>query len=56
MERVCEVLTSDPPGSTCRIPFDVFKELLLFLVVNVEKAANTRIADDCLNYLEREWA
>ncbi len=55
MTRVCEVLTSDPPGSNARIKFTVFKEIYMYLISQVEKMTSKKHAEDVCAYLEKEW-
>ena len=55
MSKVCEVLTSDPPGSNARIKFTTFKELYIFLISQVEKSTSKKHAEEVCLYLETEW-
>jgi len=55
MSKVCEVLTSDPPGSNARIKFDTFKEIYTFVVVQVEKTTSKKHVEEVCTYLENEW-
>ena len=56
LTKVCEILSLDPPGANARIKFDVFKEIYLYLITQVEKSTSPRYADGVLNYLQTEWA
>lgn len=53
--KVCEVLTSDPPGANARIKFDVFKETYLYLITQIDKSTSRKYAEDVCNYLENNW-
>ena len=56
MTRVCEVLTMDPPGNNSRIKFEVFKDIYIYLISQVEKKTSKKHAEDVCTYLEKEWA
>lgn len=55
MTKVCEVLTTDPPGNNARIKFEVFKEIYMYLISQVEKTTSKKHAEDVCSYLEKEW-
>ena len=55
MSKVCEILTSDPPGSNARIRFELFKEIYVFLISQVEKSTPLKYVDEVCSYLDSEW-
>lgn len=55
MSKVCEILTSDPPGSNSRIKFDVFKEIYTYLITQVEKSTPMNYVEEVCSFLETEW-
>lgn len=55
MSKVCEILTTDAPGSNPRIKFTIFKEIYTYLITQVEKSTPKKYVDEVLNFLETEW-
>ncbi len=56
MTKVCEILTSDPPGSNARIKFEVFKEIYVYLITQVEKSTPMKYVEEVCSFLQSEWA
>jgi hypothetical protein len=56
LTKVCQILTSDEPGSNARIKFTVFKEIYSYLVMQIEKSSTRDKVEEVSNYLETEWA
>ncbi len=55
MSKVCEILTTDAPGSNARIKFDTFKEIYTYLITQVEKSTSMKYVEEVNSYLESEW-
>ena len=54
MIKICELLTSDPPGANARIPFEQWKEFYRYLA-HLDGEISEQRMKLVLNYLEREW-
>ena len=55
MTKVCEILTTDAPGSNPRIKFSIFKEIYTYLITQVEKSTPLKYVDEVNSFLESEW-
>jgi hypothetical protein len=52
--KVCELLTSDPPGANARISFEQWKDFYRYLA-RLEGGIDDGHVDKVLNYLQKEW-
>lgn len=54
MIKICELLTSDPPGANARIPFEQWKDYYRY-VASLDGDISQEQIKRVLDYLEREW-
>lgn len=52
--KICELLTSDPPGANARIPFEQWKNFYQYLA-EVDGDINKQHIKKVLDYLSNEW-
>lgn len=54
MVKICELLTSDPPGANARIPFEQWKSFYKYLA-DLDGDISKREQQRLIDYLEKEW-
>ncbi|CAF0725952.1 unnamed protein product [Adineta ricciae] len=52
--KICELLTSDPPGANARIPFDVWKKYYRYLA-ELDGDITEEHVKQVIDYLANEW-
>jgi len=52
--KICELLTSDPPGANARIPFEQWKKFYRYLADLDGEVSEQRIKQ-ATDYLANEW-
>ena len=52
--KICELLTSDPPGANARIPFDQWKKFYRYLA-ELDGEIRQEQIQEVIDYLANEW-
>ena len=52
--KICELLTSDPPGANARIPFEQWKDFYRYLA-QLDGEISEEQVKNVVDYLQHEW-